>query len=289
MLKLFIELDGDREKVLQAYAEADARGEVQRSRNAGNTPSREYAVRLWANGMNQGWLHAGGSARRHKLYEGSTLPSRSVEPERTYPTFEEGLRSMALSWKADPTRPTTTNEARAHWRNLIEEWCASEDLPLPIRKTGHRGILFKHPSGRSYVLSDNSPAHWAFMGCVSGATPTLSDVKDQMDRGVFPFCFARSRAERDLIESGEHASFGGFLGASHYGQVNRFPDGQAYKLCHLRPVGLKARGEVKDFSLDDLKSHVRRFLDPSNMLAVPLRYSGVGECAAFLDQFIEGD
>jgi len=210
-----------------------------------------------------------------------------IQPPNAFKSFKDGLRAIALSWRDDPMRPVTTPEVRAHWNDLINAWCDCVDIPLPIRKSGNRGLLYKHPTGRSYVLSDNSPAHWAFMGCFSGAMPTLHEVREQMESGVFPFSFARSRSEKSALATGEQLSYGGFLGSSRYGQVNKFPDGKQYKLCHLKPVGLKARGEVQDFSLDELKDHVRRLMNPSNMIVVPLEYAGVGECAAFLEPFME--
>ena len=85
------------------------------------------------------------------------------------------------------------------------------------------------------------------------------------------------------LSAGTHTSCGGFIGKSKYGQVNKFTDGRAYKLCHLEGVGLGSRGEVEEFEEMTPREHMQRPLDPSNMILVPLRYSGVGECQAFVD------
>lgn len=56
MRRLFVEHGGDREAVLQAYAEAERDGEVQRSSNLRGRTAVDYARRLWADGTKKGWL-----------------------------------------------------------------------------------------------------------------------------------------------------------------------------------------------------------------------------------------
>jgi hypothetical protein len=124
------------------------------------------------------------------------------------------------------------------------------------------------------------------MGCCAGERPSLEDVRAQLAGGELPLAMARARSEKALIDAGTHISCGGFISKSKYGQVNKFTDGRAYKLCHLKAVGLGSRGEVEDFHEADLRDHMLRLLKPSNMVVVPLRYAGVGECQAFLDAFL---
>ncbi len=57
MRKLFRLHDGDKARVIQAYAESEQRGEVERkSDNLGLSPNN-YAARLFADGMKKGWIH----------------------------------------------------------------------------------------------------------------------------------------------------------------------------------------------------------------------------------------
>jgi hypothetical protein len=280
MRKLFAEHEGNRGLVLEAYAAADERGEVRRARNSNGVSSREYAIRLWANGMHVGWLSGGKGAPPKSAIGANRILNEAVE------IFEEPLAQMGRLWREDPSRPRPSEPSLDYWRSLVAEWCERMDLPLLVRKGGHRGILGKLPSGRKFVRCDNSPAHWAFMGCCAGEHPTLDEVSCQITSGQLPVAMARTRAEKLLVEAGSHTAWGGFISRSKYGQVNRFTDGRAYKLCHLKPVGLGSRGEVEEFEEAALKEHMRLLLDPSNMIVVPLRYAGVGECQAFLDAFI---
>ncbi len=282
MRELFNLHSGDRGAVLDAYIVADERGEVRRTRNANGTSSREYAIRLWASGMHMGWLPKEGGCR--------TLTAISKKITRdAVPLFEVPLAAMGIEWRNDPSRPQPTNESLTYWSNLVDEWVLNSDMPLLIRKGRTSGESSgKLASGRTFVRCDNSPAHWAYMGCFADERPSLEDVVQQIAEGFLPIAMARTRgAEKSLIEAGTHVPCGGFLSRSKYGQVNKFSDRCAYKLCHLRAVGLGSRGEVESFEEKSLRSHMKLLLDPTNMIVVPQRYSGVGECQAFLDAFAD--
>ncbi len=279
MRKLFDEFEGDREKILAAYVAADQLGEVLRKNDRNGTSSSEYAVRLWANGVHMGWLGVASTAKKRKT-GASKFSNDEVD------LFEGPLSEMGILWRDDPSRPEPTPEARSFWSALVDEWCANEEMPLLVRKSGPRAVIERLPSGRPFVRCDNSPAHWSFMGCCAGQTPSLIEVFRQLAEGELPITMARARTEKALIESGSHTAYGGFISKSKYGQVNKFTDGKSYKLCHIRPVGLGGRGEVEQFDEISLKDHMRRLLDPNNMIVVPLRYSGVGECQAFLNAFL---
>ena len=56
MRKLFVRFDGDRAKVIEAYAEAERRGNVERSRDGQNRSADEYASRLFADGICKRWI-----------------------------------------------------------------------------------------------------------------------------------------------------------------------------------------------------------------------------------------
>jgi hypothetical protein len=279
MRRLYAEHGGDRERVIDAYVEADQRGEAPRLRDGNNTSSREYAIRLWANGKYHGWLDDGKHPR-------SLEPKSAVATQqKQVPIFDAPLRLLGSYWALDPARPRPEQNALDHWSALVDEWIAEPSLPLLVRKGGDRGVLRTHASGRTFTCCDNSPAHWAFMGAIQGELPCLADVAEQLRNGELPTTFARARREAGLLNNGECEPCGGFLAKSRYGQVNRFPDGSQYKLCHIKSVGIGARGEVQDLDIQSLKRHMRLLLDPANMMVVPLEYSGVGECRAFLDAF----
>lgn len=63
MRRLFAEHGGDREAVVRAYAEAERRGEVQRTSNLRGMSAVDYARRLWADGTKKGWLACSNDGR----------------------------------------------------------------------------------------------------------------------------------------------------------------------------------------------------------------------------------
>lgn len=56
MQKLVRELGPNQEAVCTAYAEAEQRGEVNRSHNAKQKSAGRYATALWHDGKKKGWL-----------------------------------------------------------------------------------------------------------------------------------------------------------------------------------------------------------------------------------------
>jgi|GEM_PF-2133564 len=56
MRELFSRFNGDRIQVIEAYADAEQRGEVLRHRDSHNVGAREYAILLFADGVSKGWL-----------------------------------------------------------------------------------------------------------------------------------------------------------------------------------------------------------------------------------------
>jgi len=56
MRELFRRFDGNRARVVQAYAEAEQRGEVERVRDSHGMRADEYASRLFADGVQKRWL-----------------------------------------------------------------------------------------------------------------------------------------------------------------------------------------------------------------------------------------
>ena len=56
MRMLFRQFSGDRAQVIEAYAKAERRGEVERVHNTYDMSADEYASRLFADGVKKGWI-----------------------------------------------------------------------------------------------------------------------------------------------------------------------------------------------------------------------------------------
>ena len=56
MRKLFRRFDGDQSRIIEAYAEAERRGEVQRVHDSRGMSADEYASRLFADGVKKSWI-----------------------------------------------------------------------------------------------------------------------------------------------------------------------------------------------------------------------------------------
>ena len=287
MRRLYDEHEGDRDKVIAEYAKLDEAGLVERKKDGSGTSSIEYAVRLWANGKYHGWLSPNLSPTK-KSVSNSKKPSSSSKFEKEeLVEFESALVALGQSWKNNPERPKPRQQSVDYWSDLIHLWSEDSSLPILVRKGSLRALKKFHRNGRTVISCDNSPAHWAFLGCFGDFTPTLEDIEHQLESGQLPITMARNRAEKALIEAGDFEPIGGYINKSIYGQVNRFPNNKQYKLCHLDRVGINVRGEAETLEEEVLKSHMKRFLDPTNMIIVPIRYSGIGECESFLAPFRE--
>jgi len=57
MRELFQRYGGDEERTIQAYADAEDRGEVLRNSDLRGLTARDYAARLFADGIAKGWIH----------------------------------------------------------------------------------------------------------------------------------------------------------------------------------------------------------------------------------------
>jgi len=57
MRELFQLHRGDEARVIQAYAEAEERGEVPRESDLHSLTAQDYAARLFADGIRKGWIH----------------------------------------------------------------------------------------------------------------------------------------------------------------------------------------------------------------------------------------
>lgn len=277
MRRLYAELGGEKDRVIAAYAALDHAGEAPRKRK-GSQSAFEYARRLWYNGVYHGWLSENPPPRSPRA------KPKKLEKSVRIDRFEEALATLAADWLASPERPKLAPDCIAHWNTLIEQWILAEDLPLLVRKGSVKGIARRHKSGREVIQCDNSPAHWSFMGCFAGSTPSLDDVRDQLARKTLPITMARSRDIARHLDD-ESYEVGGFLGYGEYGTPLKFGDGYSYKLCHIDGVGIGKKGSPESLDIQLLEDHMRRLLRPDNMFLIPQRYAGLGECEAFVQVF----
>jgi len=57
-----------------------------------------------------------------------------------------------------------------------------------------------------------------------------------------------------------------------------------WKLCHIEPVGLKAKGQLENLEIQDLTRQFCRLLKPSNHFLVPLEWAGLGEMPEIIEE-----
>jgi hypothetical protein len=56
MRELFRRFDGNKVRIVSAYAEAERHGEVERARNSHDLIADDYASRLFADGVRKKWI-----------------------------------------------------------------------------------------------------------------------------------------------------------------------------------------------------------------------------------------
>lgn len=189
--------------------------------------------------------------------------------------LSQKARELGKQWAESNSRPRLSKEIREHWDVLIDAWSRDPEMPLTVRKTGGvRGAVVIHQgSGREVILSDNSPAQWAFSCALKGCLYSLTDLKNQINADQIPFAFATKASEKSAMKY--RATL-----ASCAVDLNR----KGWKLCHIIPVGLKTKVLVQDLFLDQLQNHFRLLLKPSNHFLVPKRWSGLGEIPEVIEE-----
>ncbi|MBN1210530.1 MAG: hypothetical protein JXB05_37095 [Myxococcaceae bacterium] len=174
-------------------------------------------------------------------------------PPRLPTELREPILAFASAWAASPLRPRVQPEVAHAWDALLREWIHTPALPLFVRKdAARRRPAPTHPSGRTLVPCDNSPAIWAFTLALDGNCPTLAEVAALAANGEIP------------VELTKLGRFGAFYK-------------EGWKLAHVDGVGLRTRTPLEEVPLDTLKEHLRLLLSPSNHFAVPKVWAGLGE------------
>jgi len=65
---------------------------------------------------------------------------------------EQRLMELAAAWEASPQRPRVKTEMLRYWDDLVRQWVADADMPLPVRKRG-----FCSRNGKNRTLSVPAP------------------------------------------------------------------------------------------------------------------------------------
>lgn len=187
-------------------------------------------------------------------------------------TLSGPIKALSESWAASPLRPQPSSEALDAWDRLIEDWIGSE-LPFIFRTMKYgRGGREAHGSGRALTYSDNTPAHWAFASALAGTVPTIGQVSEMFAAGTMPLAFALKAQEKVALIY----TRGGLARAF------RLND-RGWKVCHIERVNDGTRVHPCERSLDQLASHLRRFLSPRNMFLIPITIGGLGETPEMVD------
>ncbi len=188
-----------------------------------------------------------------------------------------GLRDLGREWAEAAARPRVPSGIKAEWDHLLAEWVES-DLPLIIRKGGGiRGAVLTHSSGRELLVSDNSPAQWAFCEAYGGRTPTVDGIRGLLAKDAIPFAFATKSADKAFVK------YRRTLSAKD--SVNKC----GWKLCHMSEIGLSTRTPPSEILLADLVRHFTLLMAPSNHFLVPLAWSGLGEVHEFITEIKQHD
>jgi hypothetical protein len=190
------------------------------------------------------------------------------------PATREALADLGKKWAIDHARPRVSAEMESAWTKLINDWAEEVALPLVVRKArNNRGSLISGAEGRGLVPTDNSPAQWAFVMAESGRCPNLDQIDSLLRSYDVPVAMVFRKDEY------ERAVYKGRL------RNCQSTAAKGWRLGHIEGIGLKRRGEIKDFPLSEIKLHFVRFMSPDNMFLVPAEWGGLAEAKSFVNGY----
>lgn len=167
-------------------------------------------------------------------------------------------------------RPRIEPNIERAWDTLIDIWAESSDLPLILRKSsGIRGKEYQHSSGRSIVVSDNSPAQWVCYRALKGDVPTTDNIREYLADDKIPMSYAIKKSDK------VHVDYKRTLGEFSLNKLG-------WKLCHISPVGIKSRKKIDELNINEVVSKFKNLLKPSNFFLVPKLLGGLGEVEEFV-------
>lgn len=176
------------------------------------------------------------------------------------------IEQFGKSWAASPLRPKPSKEVLQAWSELIEKWIQDKELPLLVRKqSNNRGSVINHITGRELVPTDNSAAHWAYTLAIKNQCPSIEQLKEMLAKDTIPIAMIQKAVEKPIAKY--HCS----LRNEH--NINTYN----WKLAHIKGVGLKTRAALDIMPIEKIITQFRNLMLPSNMFAIPLAWSGLGE------------
>jgi hypothetical protein len=192
--------------------------------------------------------------------------------------MKELIKELGKRWADDPRRPQLKPDVLHHWSKLVSDWANDDSLPLYVRKKRKefaRGSVVPH-SGRSIVLADNSPAHWAFVQAYQEYKPTRDHIAAMIKKNEVPVAMALTTQEVKrkpkytcLLKEFEKQSETSVNSAGWY-------------LAHIDDVRLN--GKLENLDISRIKEHFIRFMNPSNMFLIPDDYSGLSGLREFKEE-----
>jgi hypothetical protein len=201
----------------------------------------------------------------NQMLTGQMPDFSTVEPKLIH--FGDLITAAAIELKRHTSHLKPSEDALNWWNNIIEEWIRTNDVPLFIRKTNDqfpRGSEIKHKSGRVLIPCDNGPAHWSFSMCANGNLPTLAEIRNFILNDQIPVAMVLKGIEKkSRYRCTQH-------------QIDQ-PNEKGWKIAHKVAIGLNTRTPLDQIEMTTLENHFRRFMNPSNMFVVPLKYSGLAE------------
>ena len=171
-------------------------------------------------------------------------------------------------WAKSPYRPRPSERALQGWHEVLNDWAASEHLPLLIRSKKNCGE-HRVAWGRTLFIADNTPAHWALRMALNGRWPKLDRWRCPQD--------VAAEIPLQLTTKGSNACLL-----------------KGWSVRHIRGVSNKKRRRYYGSAgaaeaLEDITEEFKRFLSPRNMLLIPAYLGAFGELSSFIDAVVEHD
>ena len=184
--------------------------------------------------------------------------------------IREKIREIGVLWRNSENNPLINDEVLRRWDNFIEEWIATDDMPLIVRKeTNKRGQAFDHPSGREIIISDNSVAIWVCSNVLKGNVFTLQEIRNLLAKNELPTVFMLTK------EIKAKAKYPKALGVDSL---------QGWKVCHIESVGFNTNKKLEELNIELIKDHFRKYANPRNMFVLPKEIGYLGEIDVFIEE-----
>ena len=183
------------------------------------------------------------------------------------------IKELGRLWKESNNNFQIPMRVLNSWEQLISDWAKDTSMPLIIRKGSTRGQEFEHSSGRKIIMSDNTFALWVYHNVLKLKTFAVDEIKEMLIHNNIPMVYALTKEDKKI------AKYTKTLGKFSLSDAD-----SKWKLCHIKPVGLNSRKPIKDFPIDTLIEHFKRYANPKNMFLLPKEIGGLGEIQEFINE-----